>query len=114
MDGGVFFFEWYGDHRKLHRVDRRQRQMCIRDSYNRNAPQLPKIWDNMKASPKWLIWEYESGKFRFNGTYKQFVDLFGVDPAQQTAETTPAPPAETTNTGGYIHLQCPHCGKKIF
>ena len=28
----VFFFEWYGDHRDLHRVDRRQRQMCIRDS----------------------------------------------------------------------------------
>ena len=27
-----FFFEGYGDHRDLHRVDRRQRQMCIRDS----------------------------------------------------------------------------------
>ena len=26
-----FFFEGYGDHRDLHRVDRRQRQMCIRD-----------------------------------------------------------------------------------
>ena len=30
----VFCFEWYGDHRDLHRVDRRQRQMCIRDSLN--------------------------------------------------------------------------------
>ncbi len=28
-----FFFQWYGDHRDLHRVDRRQRQMCIRDRY---------------------------------------------------------------------------------
>ena len=27
-----FFFYVYGDHRDLHRVDRRQRQMCIRDS----------------------------------------------------------------------------------
>ena len=27
----VFFLKWYGDHRDLHRVDRRQRQMCIRD-----------------------------------------------------------------------------------
>ena len=27
-----FFFKLYGDHRDLHRVDRRQRQMCIRDS----------------------------------------------------------------------------------
>ena len=27
-----FFFEWCGDHRGLHRVGRRQRQMCIRDS----------------------------------------------------------------------------------
>ena len=27
-----FFFECYGDHRDLHRVGRRQRQMCIRDS----------------------------------------------------------------------------------
>ena len=26
-----FFFQGYGDHRVLHRVDRRQRQMCIRD-----------------------------------------------------------------------------------
>ena len=26
-----FFFYCYGDHRDLHRVDRRQRQMCIRD-----------------------------------------------------------------------------------
>ena len=26
-----FFFYGYGDHRDLHRVDRRQRQMCIRD-----------------------------------------------------------------------------------
>ena len=28
-----FFFYGYGDHRELHRVDRRQRQMCIRDRY---------------------------------------------------------------------------------
>ena len=27
----VVFFYGYGDHRDLHRVDRRQRQMCIRD-----------------------------------------------------------------------------------
>ena len=27
----MFFFWRYGDHRELHRVDRRQRQMCIRD-----------------------------------------------------------------------------------
>ena len=88
--------------------------LLITDFYNRDNPKLPKSWSILKSDPKWLIWEYESGKFRFNGTYKQFVDLFGVDPAQQSAETTPAPPAETTNTGGFIHLQCPHCGKKIF
>ena len=29
--GRDFFFEGCGDHRDLHRVDRRQRQMCIRD-----------------------------------------------------------------------------------
>eukprot|EP00657_Telonema_sp_P-1_P000360 TRINITY_DN10685_c0_g1_i1.p1 TRINITY_DN10685_c0_g1~~TRINITY_DN10685_c0_g1_i1.p1 ORF type:complete len:196 (+),score=14.69 TRINITY_DN10685_c0_g1_i1:75-662(+) len=28
------FFKGYGDHRDQHRVDRRQRQMCIRDSIN--------------------------------------------------------------------------------
>ena len=28
----LLFFAWYCDHRDLHRVDRRQRQMCIRDS----------------------------------------------------------------------------------
>src|SRR5659263_745814 len=28
---GLFILEGYGDNRDLHRVDRRQRQMCIRD-----------------------------------------------------------------------------------
>ena len=28
---GSIFFDKYGAHRDLHRVDRRQRQMCIRD-----------------------------------------------------------------------------------
>ena len=27
----LVLFEWYGDHRDVHRVDRRQRQMCISD-----------------------------------------------------------------------------------
>ena len=27
----ALIFEWYGDHRDLHRGERRQRQMCIRD-----------------------------------------------------------------------------------
>ena len=30
--GSLIFFYWYGDHRELHRVDRRQRQICIIDS----------------------------------------------------------------------------------
>ena len=29
-----FFFYWFDDHRDLHRVGRRQRQMCIGDSPN--------------------------------------------------------------------------------
>ena len=33
-----FFFECNGDHRDLHRLDRRQRQMCIRDSYKAVYP----------------------------------------------------------------------------
>ena len=32
------FFEGYGDHRDLHRVDRRQRQMCIRDRTPNTSP----------------------------------------------------------------------------
>ena len=38
-----FFFYWYGDHRVLHSVDRRQRQMCIRDSFTSSTRQTPKI-----------------------------------------------------------------------
>ena len=26
--------------------------------------------------PKWLLWEYKSGKVKFNGTYQQFVNCF--------------------------------------
>eukprot|EP01016_Furgasonia_blochmanni_P026966 TRINITY_DN28509_c0_g1_i2.p1 TRINITY_DN28509_c0_g1~~TRINITY_DN28509_c0_g1_i2.p1 ORF type:complete len:330 (+),score=-47.26 TRINITY_DN28509_c0_g1_i2:2-991(+) len=33
----MFFFQGYGDHRDLHRVDRRQRQMCIRDRTKTNV-----------------------------------------------------------------------------
>ena len=33
----MFWFYCCGDHRDLHRVDRRQRQMCIRDRFLRAA-----------------------------------------------------------------------------
>ena len=39
----VVFFEGYGDHRDLHRVDRRQRQMCIRDRFADQAGEVFKI-----------------------------------------------------------------------
>ena len=35
-----FFFQGYGDHRDLHRVDRRQRQMCIRDRLTDEQQQI--------------------------------------------------------------------------
>ena len=33
----VFFLEWIGAHRDIHGVDRRQRQMCIRDRTQNGA-----------------------------------------------------------------------------
>lgn len=96
--------------------------LFIVDFYNRESPELPKIWDNMKVPPKWLLWEYQPGKVKFNGTYKQFVDTFGVDPASSGAETTPTPNPNTGEETTYempkegflIHQRCPHCGRLIY
>jgi hypothetical protein len=79
----------------------------------------------MKEPPKWLLWEYQPGKVKFNGTYKEFVDIFGVDPAATTptgggsgAGDTPTGGGETTPdtplSGLFVHLQCPHCKKLIY
>jgi hypothetical protein len=92
--------------------------LFIVDFYNRETPEVPKMWDSMKAPPKWLLWEYQPGKVKFNGTYKQFVDTFGVDPAATTPEITPTPnptpTPETPLSGLLVHLQCPHCKKLIY
>ncbi len=100
-------------------------EMFIVDFYNRETPELPKMWENMKKPPKWLLWEYQPGKVKFNGTYKEFVDIFGVDPAATTptgggggAGDTPTGGGETTPdtslSGLFVHLQCPHCKKLIY
>ena len=47
-----FFFEGYGDHRDLHRVDRRQRQMCIRDSSIAVGMSAPSIYSTKKRAAK--------------------------------------------------------------
>ena len=43
----LFFCKGYGVHRELHRVDRRQRQMCIRDrcqpTHLAGIPQQPRV-----------------------------------------------------------------------
>jgi uncharacterized OB-fold protein len=59
---------------------------------------------------------------KFNGTYKQFVDTFGVDPAATSPGTTPTPNPNTGEETTYempkegflIHQRCPHCGKLIY
>ena len=61
-----FFFKLYGDHRDLHRVDRRQRQMCIRDrgkSINRvlvAQKGLGKPWmvKHSGLTRLWPVWNY--------------------------------------------------------
>jgi len=97
-------------------------EMFIVDFYNRETPELPKMWENMKEPPKWLLWEYAPGKVKFNGTYKEFVDIFGVDPAATSPGTTPTPNPTPTPTptpelpegGILIHQRCPHCKKLIY
>lgn len=99
--------------------------LFIVDFYNLKEPELPKIWDSMKSPPKWLLWEYQPGKVKFNGSYKHFIDTFGVDPATSTpagggaaAGGTPTGGGNTTPdlplSGLLIHLQCPHCNKLIY
>ena len=48
-----FFFYGYGDHRDLHRVDRRQRQMCIRDRLLTEDPDILCLQET-KAAPEQL------------------------------------------------------------
>lgn len=93
--------------------------LFIVDFNNRSTPELPKTWDEMKAPPKWLLWEFESGKVKFNGTYQQFVAKFGVDPATSAPIPPPTgsgnPDTPTPTAGGiFVHLQCPHCGRLIY
>ena len=90
--------------------------MLIVDFFNLQEPELPAVWANMIDHPKWLLWEYKSGKIKFNGTYQQFVNAFKLDPAAGT----PTPPtgggesAPIPATSAVIaHLYCPHCGKLI-
>jgi hypothetical protein len=90
--------------------------LFIVDFFNREKPEVPKMWDQMTSPPKWLLWEYAPGKMKFNGTYKQFVDTFGVDPAATSPGTppTPNPTPDIPSDGILVHLQCPHCGKLIY
>ena len=50
---GLYPLRQYGDHRDLHRVDRRQRQMCIRDRSPRisalSAPPSPVSYTHLRA-----------------------------------------------------------------
>ena len=90
--------------------------LFIVDSYNLENPEIPPTWREMKSPPVWLLWEYNPGKVRFNGTKEQFIKAFKIDPTTGTTTpptggggVTPVPA-----TGGYIHLKCPKCGADIF
>jgi len=96
--------------------------LFIVDFNSRNGPQLPKIW----WTNEWLLWEYRGGYVRFNGSRKEFVSKFGIDP--ESASTQPQPQPQPPAGGGgvlpvpvsgvaadvNIHLKCPHCGNMIF
>lgn len=102
--------------------------MAIVDFYNRETPELPKVWDGMTSHPKWLLWEYKAGSVRFNGDHTNFVQTFGIDPEAppETQETQGTlQPQQSTSDGSVlntavqgtdadIHMVCPHCGKTIY
>jgi len=93
--------------------------LFIVDFFNLSEPEIPSNWANMTSPPKWLLWEYKTGKVKFNGTYQQFIHTFSVDPA---AEPVPVPvpepdpdptPDPIEGSAVKAHLYCPHCGKRI-
>ena len=59
-----FFFEWSGDHRDLHRVDRRQRQMCIRDRMCQGKIDDVFIQDRPSVSGEQMVC-FEKSFFKF-------------------------------------------------
>jgi len=87
--------------------------LFIVDFYNRNEPELPKVW----WTNEWLLWEYKGGYVKYNGDHSQFVRQFGLDP-EATPATPPNPGGEVPASGDApditIHMTCPHCGKRIF
>ena len=95
--------------------------MAIVDFYNRETPELPKVWDGMTSHPKWLLWEYKAGSVKFNGDHTAFVRTFGIDPeapletlqSQQSIGGDLTLPPAIQGTDETIHLVCPHCGKQI-
>ena len=93
--------------------------LFIVDFYNRNEPELPRIWKQTARGPQqWLLWEYKAGCVRFNGDHNQCERKFGIDPA--IVNPAPAPIPQPTPVPGdlgtdvTIHMVCPHCGQKIY
>jgi len=90
--------------------------LLIVDFYNLVNPEIPTSWFEMTSPPKWLLWEYKAGKVKFNGSYQQLVNTFKLDPVSDITNPpngdNDLPP--TPGSGGFIHIQCPHCGKLIY
>ena len=66
--------------------------LFIVDFYNRVTPEIPDDWSVLGLT--WKLWEYESGKVRFDGTLDQFYKYFGAipeAPIEEPGGTTPDP-----------------------
>ena len=118
MDGGKMWDQHDNSSGLLHNIPTHI-DMLVVDFYNREAPELPGAWSAQAEYPYWHLWEYAAGKVYFNGpTRAKFIEYFGVDP-DATQDTTPPTGGGTTPpvslaTDVTIHMNCPHCGKKIY
>jgi len=72
----------------------------IVDYVSAETPKLPEVWTGNGGA--WLFWEYAPGKVKYNGTYDEFVNMFGYDPE---VVLPPDPDSDlSTEVGEEVHI----------
>jgi len=88
----------------------------IVDFANAETPEFPKVWEQTKDYPIYIFWERQGQEVYFRGSHNQFVNKFKFDPEvtpipddSDDTDNPPPGPGEIT-----MHINCPHCGERIF
>jgi hypothetical protein len=87
----------------------------IVDPASAKTPALPSVWQDTAPSPQYIFWERLNQELYFRGSHNQFIQTFGFDPEDEPPAAGPSPNSGTVPVSNLIiHMDCPHCGKRIY